>query len=91
MGSLERHDGFKKIADDLIEQKKKIARTPAAQVKDKILKDLEWEIKLYKGMYMAEMDIYTGLIDREPQKYILASDNFTFIRNPEWYPMKEID
>jgi hypothetical protein len=89
MGSLERYDGFRKRADELHEQITRIKRTDSVHVKRDVLRELMDEYELYKGMYIAEMEIYTGLIKRGPKKYILDSDGFTFKLNPEWKAVQQ--
>lgn len=87
--SLERHDGFRKIAKDLIDKKRELNKTPATTIKRKLMQELEDEIQLYKGMYMTEMDIYTGILPREPRKFLLNDDGFTYTLNKEWKASKE--
>jgi hypothetical protein len=91
LGSLERADGFRHKAEELDEEIRRIRRTDSVNVKRDLLRKLEEEYELYKGMYVAELDIYNGYLDRGIRKFLLNEDGYTYKLNPKWSPIKEED
>jgi hypothetical protein len=88
--SIERATGFKVIIEKLEKELTSLRRTDSVKVKQGLVREKQEELALYKGMYITEMDIYTGLIEREPKKFLLSDDGFTYIKNPKWFPQKEV-
>lgn len=89
MGSLERHDGFKRKADSIMADIRRLRKTPSVDVKRDLITSLYEKYELYKGMYITEQDIYYGLLTRGPRKFILEDDGFTYTINPEWKVLKQ--
>jgi hypothetical protein len=91
LGSLERADGFRHKAEELDEEIRRIRRLDSVNVKRDILKKLQEEYDLYKGMYVTELDIYNGHISRGIRKFLLNEDGYTYKLNPKWRPTREED
>lgn len=89
MGSLERSDGFRKIADRLQADISKLKRTESVKVKRDVISKLEEELRLFRMMYQAEMDIYNGDEKRPARKFILKDDGYTYQLDPSWKPERE--
>ncbi len=89
MGSLERADGFAKIVHSLQKKIKYLRREESVKVKRNLIRDLETELQLYRGMYLAELDMYNGDLERPPRKFLLTDDGFTFRLNPEYIHVDE--
>ena len=89
MGSLERADGFKKVVNKLQADISKLKRTESVKVKRDVISKLEDELRLFRMMYQAEMDIYNGDEERPKRKFILNDDGYTYRLDPSWKPERE--